>query len=163
VRHDKSSFQLIFYSYFRKMTDILSSRPFYTTFVTPLDASIPSKIQSNPKFWPYFKDVVGAVDGCHIPISPPGHRASSYRNRKGFLSQNCLFVCGFDLDFKYSLCGWEGSASDVWVYEEVLTRGLIIPEGKYILGDCYSSRAVPGPSRIHFLFLHSSSPLSSLR
>jgi hypothetical protein len=46
-----------------------------------------------------------------------------------------VFVCGFDLDFKYSLCGWEGSASDVRVYEEALTRGLIIPEGKYILGD----------------------------
>ena len=117
------------------MSDILSSQPFYTTFVTSLNASISSKIHSNPKFWPYFKGVVGAVDGCHIPISPPSHQASSYRNRKGFLSQNCLFVCGFDLDFKYSLCGWEGSALDVQVYEEALACGLIIPEGKYILGD----------------------------
>ena len=117
------------------MSDILSSRPFYTTFVTPLNASIPSKIHSNPKFWPYFKDIVGAVDGCHIPISPPSHRASLYRNHKGFLFQNCLFICRFDLDFKYSLCGWEGSASDIQVYEEVLARGLIISEGKYILGD----------------------------
>ena len=55
------------------MTDILFSQPFYTAFVTPLNASIPSKIQSDPKFWPYFKDVIGAVDGCHIPISPPSH------------------------------------------------------------------------------------------
>ena len=117
------------------MSDILSLPPFYTTFIPPLDASIPSKIHSNPKFWPYFKDIVGAVDGCHIPISPPSHQASSYWNHKGFLSQNCLFICRFDLDFKYLLCGWEGSASDVQVYEEALAHSLIIPKGKYILGD----------------------------
>ena len=73
--------------------------------------------------------------------TPPSHRATLYQNHKGFLSQNCLFICGFDLDFKYTLCGWEGSASDVWVYEEVLTCGLVIPEGKYILDDLgYSYR-----------------------
>jgi ABC-type multidrug transport system fused ATPase/permease subunit len=31
------------------------------------------------------------------------------------------------------------------------------------VGICYSSKAILGPSIIHFLFLHSSSPLSSLR
>ncbi|KAF9219218.1 hypothetical protein BS17DRAFT_657166, partial [Gyrodon lividus] len=31
---------------------------------------------------------------------------------KGFLSQNCLFICDFSFSFIYSLCGWDGSIAD---------------------------------------------------
>jgi hypothetical protein len=79
------------------MTDILSSRPFYTTFVTPLDASIPSKIQSNPKFWPYFKDVIGAVDGCHIPISPPAIEPLRIETAKVFFLKTVSSYAGLIL------------------------------------------------------------------
>ena len=98
-------------------------------------------MQSNPKFWPYFKDAIGAIDGTHIPVVPPSHTAAAFRNCKGFLSQNCLFICDFDLFFKYALTGWEGSASDSRVYDNALSWDLNIPEGKYLLADLgYPSR-----------------------
>src|SRR6266702_200522 len=118
------------------MVIIFSSPPFYTTFVTAPDPNtVSSKIRTNPKFWPYFKDAVGAIDGTHIPVTPPARAAAAFRDRKGLLSQNCLFTCDFDLHFMYALTGWEGSASDAWVYDDALSQDLDIPEGKYLLAD----------------------------
>ncbi|KIM57365.1 hypothetical protein SCLCIDRAFT_99294, partial [Scleroderma citrinum Foug A] len=69
--------------YFRKMVAIFSEPPIYTMFVKPpgVDRLSP-KIRLNPKFYPYFKDAIGAIDGSHIPIAPPARLASAYRNRK---------------------------------------------------------------------------------
>jgi len=125
------------------MVTVFLLAPFYPTYLTPLDNSNTSsrKMQSNPKFWPYFKDAIGAIDGTHILVVPPSHVAAAFRNRKGFLSQNCLFICDFNLFFKYALMGWEGSASDSRVYDNVLSRDLDIPEDKYLLADLsYPSR-----------------------
>jgi hypothetical protein len=51
------------------------------------------------------------------------------------MSQNCLFRCSFDLTFVYALTGWEGSATDAYVYEDARSTDLNIPEGRYYLGD----------------------------
>jgi len=118
------------------MLNIFSSPPFYTMFVFPPSGDpVSPEIRNNPKFWPYFKDAIGALDGSHISASPPAHSCSAYRNRKGFLSQNCLFACGFNLLFTYSLTGWEGSASDARLYDDACSTDLYIPDGKYLLGD----------------------------
>jgi hypothetical protein len=119
------------------MNSIFSSPPFYTKYVCLPTAEdpVPTKIRNDSKFWPYFKDAVGALDGSHIHCSPPGRERGSYRNRKGFLSQNCLFGCSFDLQFVFTYTGWEGSATDAKVYENALVDGLDIPEGKYYLAD----------------------------
>lgn len=61
-----------------------------------------------------------------------GKDSSSYRNRKGQLSQNVLAACNFDLEFIYVLSGWEGSAHDAKVLQDALTRNsnrLQVPEG----------------------------------
>ena len=58
-----------------------------------------------------------------------------WRNRKGFVSQNCLFGCSFDVTFVYSLNGWEGSEKDARVYEDARSHDLEIPEDKYYLAD----------------------------
>jgi len=98
--------------------------------------NIPPEIQNNPKMMPFFKDCIGALDGTHIPCQPPKKDAKPYRNRKGFLSQNVLAVCSFDLRFLYVLPGWEGSAADGSVLSDAMfDKGLIIPKGKYFLGD----------------------------
>lgn len=78
-------------------------QPDPTTPVSP-------QIFKNPRFYPYFKDCIGAVDGTHIPLgeSIPFEEQKPFRNRKGFLSQNVLGVAGFDLTFSYALGGWEG-------------------------------------------------------
>ena len=114
----------------------LSSPPFYTGYVQfPMEEAISTKVQQNPKFWPYFKSAIGAIDGSHIHAAPPANIRSNYRNRKGFLSQNCLFTCDFDFKFTYTLTGWEGSATDARVYEDAITSDLHIPVGKYLLAD----------------------------
>ena len=116
---------------------IFSSPPFYMNHVRlpTADDPVPSRIRNNPKFWPFFEHVIGAVDGSHIPCAPPAKLRASYRNRKGFVSQNCLFGCSFDLKFVYALTGWEGCATDARVFENARSRDLLIPEGKYFLAD----------------------------
>ena len=123
-------------SYFCKMVETLSEPPIYTMFVKPpgIDPLSP-KIRLNHKLYPYFKDAIGAIDGSHIPIAPPARLASAYRNRKGFISQNCLFACDFNLCFTYMLMGWEGSASDAHIFGDACMCNLEIPEGQYLLGD----------------------------
>lgn len=116
------------------MLFIFSSPPFYTKYVH-LPSSTPNEIRNNPKFWPFFKDCLGAFDGSHIHSSPPASQRAASRNRKGFLSQNCLFGCSFDLQFIYSLTGWEGSATNARVWEDALSTDLTIPDGKYYLAD----------------------------
>ncbi|XP_010480567.1 PREDICTED: putative nuclease HARBI1 [Camelina sativa] len=101
--------------------------------------AVPTKIKDSTRFYPYFKDCVGAIDGTHILAMITGQDLASYRNRKGQLSQNVLAACNFDLEFTYVLSGWEGSAHDAKVLNDALTRNtnkLIVPEGKYYLVDC---------------------------
>jgi hypothetical protein len=117
------------------MLDVFSSPPFYTKYVQLPDGSVPNKIHFNPKFWPFFKDAVGAIDGSHIHVSPRTFERGPYRNRKGFISQNCLFACDFDLNFTYALTSWEGSAMDARIYEAAESHDLHVPAGKYFLVD----------------------------
>ncbi|XP_022889181.1 protein ALP1-like [Olea europaea var. sylvestris] len=99
---------------------------------------VPEKIRESTRFYPYFKDCIGAIDGTHIPAMVTGHDTSSYKNRYGTISQNVLAACNFDLEFIYVISGWEGSAYDFKVLSDALTRrnGLKVPQGKYFLGDC---------------------------
>jgi len=92
------------------MLFIFSSTPFYTKYVCLPKAGdpIPPEIHYNPKFWPYFKDAIGALDGSHIHSAPPAKERASSRNWKGFISQNCLFGCSFNLQFVFAYTGWEG-------------------------------------------------------
>ncbi|KAK1548811.1 hypothetical protein Q3G72_016461 [Acer saccharum] len=73
---------------------------------------VPDKIRDNTKFFPYFKDCIGAIDGTHILATVLGHDNSSFQDRHGNISQNVLATCNFDLEFMYVLTGWEGSAHD---------------------------------------------------
>lgn len=95
------------------------------------------KISENTRFWPFFKDALGAIDCSHISSSPPPAERASHRNQKGSISQNCLFACTFDLHFAYAYTGWEGSATDACVFESAVydSGDLVIPEGKYYLAD----------------------------
>ncbi|XP_023636070.1 uncharacterized protein LOC111829985 [Capsella rubella] len=81
---------------------------------------VPTKIKDSTRFYSYFKDCVGAIDGTHILAMITGQDSASYRNRKGKLSQNVLAACNFNLEFTYILSGWEGSAYD--------TKRMFLPE-----------------------------------
>jgi hypothetical protein len=72
------------------------------------------------------------LDGSHIHVTPKAIKHPIYHNRKGFVSQNCLFACNFDLNFT---SGWEGLVTDACVYEDACSFDFHTPAGKYFLGD----------------------------
>ena len=109
------------------MAGIFSTHPFYMQYVHKFTPSSPHLIRNNPKLCPFFKGVVGTINGSHININCPVSMCDACCNRKGFLSQNCLFACSFDMLFTYALCGWEGSTSDARLWENA--KGLCLPEG----------------------------------
>ena len=123
--------------YFHKMVNLFASEPLYSRYILFASSTIGThpKIVNNFRFWPYFKDAVGAIDGSHIPAFPPQRDRAVYHNRKGFVLQNCLFACDLGMKFTYVLTGWEGSATDAQIFQDACTTSLHIPPGKYLLAD----------------------------
>ncbi|XP_071916124.1 protein ALP1-like [Coffea arabica] len=70
------------------------------------------RIRNNRRFYPWFKDCIGAIDETHVSASVPRGEHDAFRNRKGTLSQNVLAACDHDMRFVYVRAGWEGSAHD---------------------------------------------------
>ena len=107
-------------------------------------AGVPEKIASDARYYPFFKDCIGALDGTHLPAHVTEEPSAPWRNRKGWLSQNVLAVVDFEMRFVYVLAGWEGSAHDVRVLDSALGASLNAldpPQGRYYLGDAgYSNR-----------------------
>ncbi|KAJ7115585.1 hypothetical protein C8R46DRAFT_841318, partial [Mycena filopes] len=70
--------------HFRKILDIFSSAEFYTRYVRLPGVGDPpaEEIRQNPKWWPYFRHVLGAIDGTHINCSPSAAELHTARNRK---------------------------------------------------------------------------------
>jgi hypothetical protein len=100
----------------------------------------PSHIKNNTKFYPFFKDCIGALDGTHLPAvvtnAEAGEDVTKWRNRKGWISQNVLGVVDFLGRYTYTLAGWEGSAHDGRVLEHAVDdRRFKRPAGKFYLGD----------------------------
>jgi hypothetical protein len=96
---------------------------------------LPKRYRKDRRFFPFFEDALGAVDGTHISSTIPENDEDPYRNRKGGLSQNVMAVCNFDMYFLYVLPGYEGSAADGTVYTEAFDWSFEVPEGKYYLAD----------------------------
>ena len=115
------------------MAGIFSTHPFYMQYVCKFTPSSLHHIQNNLKLWLFFKGMVVALDGSHININCPVSMHDACCNRKGFLLQNCLFACSFNMLFTYALCGWEGSTSDARLWENA--KGLHLPEGCFLLAD----------------------------
>ncbi|KAL5581833.1 hypothetical protein UlMin_014275 [Ulmus minor] len=59
------------------------------TFIKPpnFDA-IPDEIRWNPKYYPYFQNCVGAIDGTHIAAHAPADMANNFRGRKSTITSN---------------------------------------------------------------------------
>ncbi|XP_052622502.1 uncharacterized protein LOC128127837 [Lactuca sativa] len=98
---------------------------------------VPKEIQEKKRFYPYFKNCVGAIDGTHVRVKVPNRDAPRYRGRKGYPNINVLAACSFDLKFTYVLTDWEGTASDSRIVKDALKRDdkLLIPRGRYCLVD----------------------------
>ena len=114
-----------------------SEAPIYMTFVhlSRTDSPIPSHIVDNSKFFPYFKNAIGVINGTHITCMPLASQQDLMHNREGFLLQNCLIACSFDGIITYVLGGWEGLVADATVYHHAHLSDLAIPEGRYYFTD----------------------------
>ncbi|PIA25668.1 hypothetical protein AQUCO_10900010v1 [Aquilegia coerulea] len=86
------------------------------------DMETPQKIQSDLRFFLFFKDCVGAIDGTHVRVNVPNSICNRFHGRKDKPTQNILAVVSFDLKFTYVLAGWEGSTHDTRVFEDALKR-----------------------------------------
>lgn len=120
---------------FHRVLSAILAPQFYGKYVQLPRPETPAEIQEREDFFPFFKNALGAIDGSHLHVIPPVEVAACYRNRKGFLSQNVLVGCAFDMTFVYVLSGWEGSAGDGAVYEDARASDLAIPAGWYYLAD----------------------------
>ena len=74
---------------------------------------------------------MGALDGTMISVTVPSEERAKYQTRKDILSMNVLGVCSPHMEFIYVLPGWEGSAHDVRVLRDAISRpnGLKVPKG----------------------------------
>jgi hypothetical protein len=102
----------------------------------PVNNQVPTQIRNNSKLFPYFKNCDGCFDGTHInAVSDSRTESESFRNRKGYISQNVLGAINFDMIYTFIHAGWEGSAHDGRVLSDALTKGFIIRDGKFWLAD----------------------------
>ncbi|KAI8571012.1 hypothetical protein RHMOL_Rhmol01G0083500 [Rhododendron molle] len=104
----------------------------------PFD-EVPPEIMHNQKYWPFFKDCIGAIDGTHIDAKVPAREQIPYRGRHKTTSQNVMAACSFDMRFTYVLSGWEGTANDSRVLFECANDPTMefpmAPLGKYYVVD----------------------------
>lgn len=77
---------------------------------------VPEAIQNNPKWWSFFHNVLGAIDGPHINCTPSAQDVHSACNCKGGVTQNCLAVVSFQMRFLLFISGWDGCAADATMY-----------------------------------------------
>ena len=84
-----------------------------------------------------FPGIVGAVDGCHIPIKRPTDDPVSYVNRKGFHSIILQAVCDHECLFTDVYAGWPGRVHDARVFRNSpLSEHLpTLPPDHHRIGD----------------------------
>ncbi|KAH7944281.1 hypothetical protein HPB52_017884 [Rhipicephalus sanguineus] len=63
-----------------------------------------------------FPQAVGALDGCHFPVSPPKKHATDYYNYKGWYSMILLALVDHRYRFRYIRVGSPGRCHDAGVH-----------------------------------------------
>ena len=76
------------------------------------------------KFYPYFKDFVGALDDTYIGAIVNVGEQVVYWSRRDLknCSQNVLGVCDFNMCFTFVLAGLEGTTHDYRVLNHALSN-----------------------------------------
>ncbi|KAH1066486.1 hypothetical protein J1N35_031473 [Gossypium stocksii] len=100
---------------------------------------VPNHIRHDTRYWPHFKDCIGAIDGTHIKACISPSCQIPYIGRKGEPTQNIMAVCDFNMCFIFAFPGWEGTAHDSRIFLQALRKQELKfphpPPGKYYLVD----------------------------
>ncbi|MQM16504.1 hypothetical protein Taro_049463 [Colocasia esculenta] len=113
-----------------EVTKALASLRFNYIKLPSLTDPVHPRIRHDDRFYPYFKDAIGAIDGTHVPVHILREKQARYWNCKGVISQNVMGVCGFDLVFQYVGVDFEGAATDMAVLRRAMdVDGFHILEG----------------------------------
>ncbi|KAL4373811.1 hypothetical protein AHAS_Ahas05G0119100 [Arachis hypogaea] len=103
----------------------------------PQFTDTPVKIKNAKKYYPYFKNYIGTIDGTHIPVVVPANKKIPYIGRKGITTTNMMAVCDFNMCFTFVWAGWEGSAHDTKIFNQAVRRQSLHfplpPKDKYYL------------------------------
>ncbi|CAH9110733.1 unnamed protein product [Cuscuta epithymum] len=120
--------------YFRKILFVICSISKHIITPPSFDDT-PPEIKNNPKYYPFFKKCVGAIDGTHISARIPVREQIPYRGRKFDTTQNIMSVCSFDMRFTFIMTGWEGTTNDSRIFLETVSNPAnhfpMPPLGKY--------------------------------
>lgn len=65
-----------------------------------------------------FPNILGVIDGTHVPIIAPFEDEDSYVNRKHFHSVNCQVVVNADQKFLDVNAKWPGGNNDAFIWRE---------------------------------------------
>ncbi|KAL5557660.1 hypothetical protein UlMin_033871 [Ulmus minor] len=80
----------------------------------------PEQIRSRRKYFPWFENCVGAIDGTHVAACVPAEVTDQWRGRHKICTQNVMAVCSFDMHFTYIVIGWEGTAHDSRILRDTI-------------------------------------------
>ncbi|KIK77350.1 hypothetical protein PAXRUDRAFT_167171, partial [Paxillus rubicundulus Ve08.2h10] len=102
-----------------------SGLPFYGSQVQfPTENTPVSPSLTDDPCFHFFHDYIGAIDGTHIFAFTTLEDQLYMCNQKGYVSQNCLFICNFNFFFTYALTGWDVSTVDANLWIDVHTHDL---------------------------------------
>lgn len=118
------------------LIDALASPAFYSKYVS-LPDSVPPDVENNPKFFPYFKDVVATLNIIQFNNTPRSEDQMHLQNR---ISQNVLFSSTFDMRFCHVLRSWEERSVEEITFRDLGGADLCTPPGKcYLAGPGFPS------------------------
>jgi hypothetical protein len=76
----------------------------------------------NRRFYPFFKECIGAINGTHISVVVSKELLVQHLCRKSITTQNVMASCDFDMIFTFVLAGWPGSVHDMRVFDDAMTK-----------------------------------------
>ncbi|KAI3773729.1 hypothetical protein L1987_48259 [Smallanthus sonchifolius] len=108
--------------FYRVLTAVLKMSADIIKPAANYNDDVPAYIFNNARYYPMFKDCIGAIDGTHVRASIPLNEQAKYIGRKGYATQNIMAVCDFNMCFTFVWAGWEGTAHDTRIFNEALRR-----------------------------------------
>ncbi|XP_071677104.1 uncharacterized protein [Lolium perenne] len=64
--------------------------------INPISLNTPPKIENSYRWFPYFRDCIGAIDGTYVTAKVPRSMSATFRGRKHYTCQNVLTVVAHD-------------------------------------------------------------------